>query len=149
MLVPPFRQAPTTALARMGRSGCLWRNATVHGAPPMKRTTNARSPSSVPLTPPSRMRCAMPCIGRSSICVRIYADGTTRRSYSGLGTRRKRSATRQSRTRWCSLSTDGLRTSPVRVTGSTAGSVIWLTRSRSCLPIRRWTTLPRTRQRMR
>ena len=134
MLVPPFRQAPTTALAQMDRSGYSWRNATARGAPPMKRTTNARSPSSVPLTPPSRMRCTMPCIGRSSICVRTFAGETARRSYSGLWTGRKRSATLQSRTRWCSLSTDGLRTSPVRGTGYTAGSVIWLIRSRSCLP---------------
>ena len=44
---------------------------------------------------------------------------------------------------------DGLRTSPVRGTGFTVGLEIWQKRSRSCLPTRRWTILPRTGQRMR
>ena len=66
-----------------------------------------------------------------------------------LGDKEKTLGYTPNRTRWYSPSTDGLRTSPVRGTGFTAGSMIWRKRSRSCLPTRRWTTLPRTGQRMR
>ena len=109
----------------MVASPFAWMRRTAVGVLHPMPMTSAPSPSSAPVICPSRMQWIVLFIPLWSSSALTFADVTVRRNSCGLVTRRKRWTIRRSLMKWCWRSTDGLRISPVRVTGYTPDLVIW------------------------